>query len=326
MVSRVLVTGATGGIGLALVQALVAAGCEVVATGRKPAAGARLAAAGAEFRAADLTRDPLAPLLEGVDIVYHLAARSAPWGPRQAFEADNVGATERLLDAAAAAGVRRFVFTSTPSIYAERRDRLDLTETSPVAAVFSGHYARTKYQAERRVLARNAPGFATVALRPRAVVGPDDAVLLPRIARVAARGWTPMPRGGEALVELTDVRDVVSALLAAGRPDAPSGVAINLSGGQPRRFGDLVASVCGLLNTPYRPIVVPEPVLYGGARLAEVAAGLTGREPAVTRHSAMVISWSQTFDLAGAERLLGWRPVHTPEAAMAYAIAEGRRP
>ena len=318
--SRVLVTGATGGIGASLVATLLGAGATVIATGRREQAGARFAAMGAEFRPADLVDAPLAPLLDRVSTLYHLAARSAPWGPTAGFTTDNVWVTQRLLDAARRAGVRRFVFASTPSIYVERRDRIGLTEDSPIAARFSCDYARTKYQAERLVLAQDSPGMRTIALRPRAVAGPDDTVLLPRLSRVAARGMIPLPRGGTALIEITDVRDVADAFLAAGRADAPGGVAINISGGAPRPFRTLVAEICATAGLPFRPFAIPEPLLLALARLGEAAGLRSGREPAVTRHAAMVIAWSQTFDLAGARRMLHWAPRHAPAETLAYAL------
>lgn len=319
--TRVLVTGATGGIGLTVVPALVGTGAEVVATGRDAEAGARLAKMGAAFRPADLVRDPLDGLLTGVDTVYHLAARSAPWGPAEDFAADNVEATRRLLAGARAAGVRRFVFASTPSIYAERRDRIGLTEDSPVAARFSCAYARSKYEAERLVLAADGAEMRAIALRPRAVAGPDDRVLLPRLARLAERGRVPMPRGGAALIEITDVRDVAAAFLAAGRADAPGGVAVNISGGAPQRFRDLVANVCRTAALPFRPLDVPEGLLNAVARLSETLT--RGKEPAITRHGAIVVSWSQTFDLARARRWLGWAPRFSPDETLAHALGRG---
>ncbi len=322
MVTRALVTGATGGIGISLVQALLARGKDVVASGRDVGAGARLATMGAAFRPADLVHEPLEPLLSDVGTVYHLAARSSPWGPSSGFEADNVQATRRMLDAARAAGVRRFVFASTPSIYVERRDRIGLTEDSPVAAHFTCAYARTKYAAERLVLAADSPDMRTIAVRPRAAVGPDDRTLFPRLARVARRGRIPMPRGGAALIDITDVRDVAEAFVAAGREDAPGGIGINVSGGAPLPFGTLAAEICHAAGLPFRPKAVSEPLLDVIARLSEMAGRLTGREPAITRHAAMAIAWSQTFDLAGARRLLGWSPRYRLGETLDFALGK----
>jgi 2-alkyl-3-oxoalkanoate reductase len=160
----------------------------------------------------------------------------------------------------------------------------------------------------------------TIAIRPRAVAGPNDRVLLPRLARIAERGHVPMPRGGSALIEITDVRDVAAAFVAAGREDAPGGVAINVSGGTPRPFRMLVGDVCRALALPFRPFAVAEPLLDGVARASEATGRFFGREPAITRHAAMAVAWSQTFDLGGARRLLGWTPRHSYEETLAYAL------
>ncbi|HEY5712764.1 MAG TPA: NAD-dependent epimerase/dehydratase family protein, partial [Allosphingosinicella sp.] len=232
MKRRALVTGATGGLGRTLVPALVAAGYDVTATGRDPAAGAELEAAGARFVAADLC-DPEADLVpEGTDVVFHLAALSSPWGRARDFAAINVDATRRLLDRARAPGCDCFVYASTPSIYAEPRDRLDINEASPPARRFVNDYAATKYQAEQAVLAASSDEFRTIAIRPRAIVGPHDKVLLPRLIRASRRGRMPLPNGGRALIELTDVRDAAAAFLAADAArERSAGQAFNISGG-----------------------------------------------------------------------------------------------
>ena len=84
--------------------------------------------------------------------------------------------------------VPRFLFASTPSIYAGAAHRLDLTEASRLPGRLVNAYAQTKLAAEHAVRAAGAPGFATVALRPRAIVGPHDTVLLPRLLRAARSG------------------------------------------------------------------------------------------------------------------------------------------
>jgi nucleoside-diphosphate-sugar epimerase len=320
---RVLVTGATGGLGRILVPALAQAGCDVVATGRQAGIGRGLESPGVRFICAELATDALAPMTEGVDTVFHLAARSAPWGPPVAFEAANILATGRLLAAAKASGSRRFVHVSTPSIYAEPRDRLGLTEDSPPARRWANDYARTKHEAERLALQASGEALQVVVLRPRAIVSPFDTVLLPRLLRAAARGRLVLPGGGRAEVELTDARDVVSALLlAAGRAEALQGQAFNLSGGQPLALAAIAALVFERMG---RPIAISginrRLALWLATGVEVLARAWPGQsEPPLTRYGAMVAGWTQTFDLTAARERLGWRPVHAPHESLAWAL------
>lgn len=316
-------TGATGGLGRELVAQLLAAGYRVRATGRDASIGARL---GTEFVAADLTSDPVAPLVAGLDVVFHLAALSSPWGRRAAFQAINVVATERLL--AAARGVcDAFVHASTPSVYAEPRHRIGLREDSPVATRFANDYAATKYAAERAVLAADAPGFRTVAIRPRAIIGPHDTVLLPRLVRAARRGRFPLPGGGQALIEPTDVRDAAAAFVAADRArDAAGGKVINISGGDPRPVRDMLELLFARLGRTPAVTDVPTGLALAIAGTMEaVAAILPGRpEPPATRYTVMTFAFSQTMALTRARDLLGWESRYDVEAMIAHALPERR--
>jgi len=326
MQRRALVTGATGGLGLAVVEALAAEGYAVRATGRDAAAGPRLEALGAEVVLADLTAEGVPErLCEGLDAVFHAAALSSPWGPDEVFWRVNVTATARLLAAARAAGADSFVFVSSPSIYGRPVDQLGLTEADPPAAKPMNAYAATKGQAERLVLAARAPGFATVALRPRAIVGPDDKVLLPRVLRLIRSGRFPALRGGEAMVELTDVRDAAQAILLADRKRAEvTGQAFNISGGRPVKVRDLVLRLAEALDRPITLRPVPIGLVMAAARVMEaVCKRLPGRpEPPLTPYGAAALGYSQTFDLTRAREVLGYTPRYDPlESAAAMARA-----
>lgn len=316
---RALVTGATGGLGLALTEALLSEGYGVRATGRNPVAAARLGAMGAEVVEADLVAAPrLAPdLCRGMDVVFHVAALSSPWGPEAAFRRANVDMTRDLLDGARRAGCEGLIFVSSPSVYAETRDRIDLVETDPPARRPLNAYARTKLEAERLVRAADRPDFFTVALRPRALVGPDDAVLLPRLMALIQRGRAPLPRGGQALVELTDVRDAARALILADAARARVGGAVfNISGGAPTRVGDLARDLALAAERPLTVLPAPWRLLYGGAAVLEAGAALLpGRpEPPITPYGVATLAFSQTFDLTAARRDLGYAPRHDARA------------
>lgn len=323
---RTLITGATGGLGRILTMILLDHGRHVVATGRDPVRGAALSKAGATFVAADLAHEDPAPLLEGVDTVFHLAALSAPWGPRADFVAVNQVMTERLLTAARAAGCRRFLFASTPSIYTRAASQIGLTETSRLPARPVNAYAQTKFLAERAVRSAAAPGFATVALRPRAVIGPYDTVLLPRLMRAAQSGIMPLPGFGRALIEPTDARDVCSAFLAAEtRCEAVSGQVFNVSGGQPVTLANLAEHAFRCMGQRVRMVPLPARLVLALAYLAEIGARLRrgAPEPTLTVYAAKALGWSQTFDLNAARAALDWSPTHSPFVAVNWALGCG---
>ena len=320
---RALVTGATGGLGIALVRALLDEGYAVRATGRQPAALARLATLGAETVAADLLNTDLNRLCADQDVVFHVAGLSSPWGQDESFDLANIEATRRLLKAAQAEGVGSFVFVSSPSVYARWRDQTGLTEATPWPERPLNAYARTKGEAEKIVLAADRPGFRTVAIRPRALIGPDDTVLLPRILRLVRKGRFPLFRRGEALVELTDVRDGARALMLADQHrEVAGGQAINISGGRPLPIAVLVKRLGERLDVPVR--IVPLPLWLGQALSVvsdAVCRILPGRpEPILTPYTLSTLAWSQAFDLTKARTLLGYEPEHDAvETALAIA-------
>lgn len=313
---RVVVTGATGGIGRTLVPLLAARGVDVVASGRDVTIGRSLEGDRVRFVPLDLVTDDLAPLVYDASAIVHLAARSSPWGAWSAFHDANVVATTRVLDAAAQAGVQRVVHASTPAVFAERRDRLGLHANSPVASRPVNHYARSKLAAERVVLGDRR--MQMVVLRPSAVLGPDDTAILPRLMRVLQRGVLPVGNGGAALFHPTDVRDAADAFAIAAL-GTMTGVA-NVAGREPIRVVEMARAFAERLHVALRIRSVPEPVLHALATAAEVVGRAVHREPPITRYSVSTLSWSRTFDLTGTTALLGWAPAYGPWDALAHAV------
>lgn len=331
---QILVTGATGGLGIAVVRAALARGHQVVATGRSTEKAALFEELGARFVAADLVEsDNLGSLVAGADSVIHAAALSASWGPKSAFVRANITATARLLDAAVAAECRRFIFISSPSIFAAFRHRENIGIDAAPADPALNHYARTKYVAEQMVLAADSAAMSCSAIRPRALVGPGDRVILPKLAALAARRRMPLPGGGRALVEFTDLRDAAEAiLLAEERAPDIGGIAINISGGRPVAVRDVAQRLAAVLGSSPRLVDLPVPLAHGLALIAEAAARMTraADEPVLTRYTLATLAFSQSFDIAPAERLLGFRPSHdgleTLLAEAAMLARTGRQP
>lgn len=315
MSRRALVTGATGGLGQALTAALLAHGYRVRATGRSATGCDRLRTLGAEVVPGDLLRMDLAALCRDTDVVFHAAALSSHWGLEETFFRINVLATRRLVEAARGAGCDAFVFVSSPSIYAAFRDQIGLTEDVAPPERALNAYARTKRIAEGHVLAADRPGFRTTAVRPRALVGPDDTVLLPRILKLVRRGVLPVFRSGVAQVDLTDVRDAAEALVLADRArETVGGRAVNISGGQSVGVLELARRLAEALHVRPRFVPAPMPAMRVLATASEaVCAVWPGRpEPTLTPYTLATLAYSQTFDLSFAKAALDYAPVYDP--------------
>jgi nucleoside-diphosphate-sugar epimerase len=326
----VLVTGAAGFLGSHVAEGLAARGHDVVAHARRLeqmdacwSGAGREAFAPVRQVAADLVHDDLDALVEGCDAVVHCAAKSSPWGPAAEFDAANVVATERILDASRRAGVRRFVHIGSPSIYFRFEDQLDVAEGFTPPQHWITDYARSKWESEVRVQAAAAAGLHALVLRPRAVFGPRDNAILPRLLKVAERGWFPLVHGGRALIDVTCVENVVQAVGDALEADvAGDGRAYNLSNGEPLHVASLLSMLFAALELDVRRVPVPRKLAVGLAGVAEfVANRRPGRpEPRLTRYGVGVIGYSQTLDLARARRELAYAPaVSTAEGLARFA-------
>lgn len=324
LLMQLLITGAAGFLGGRLAKALAAQGYTVRATSRRTHRTTELTAQGATFLPGDLT-DPLTcqQVVAGCDAVIHCAALSAPWGPYQAFYQANVRTTYHLLDAAQAAGVRRFLNIGTPSIYANFQDRLNVHEGSPLPRHLINHYAATKLAAENEVLRRHQPGFATLSLRPRAIIGAEDQVIFPRLIRAYQAGRLRIIGRGDNLASLSSVPNLVQAMHSALQaPVAHWGRAYNLADPQPVPLWEAINYVLSALGHAPVSRHVPYPMAMTAATLAETMARLRGSgEPTLTRYGISVLARSFTLDPWLAQRQLGYSPALTSWQGLEEFIA-----
>src|SRR5205823_9083701 len=172
-----LVTGGTGFLGRAIVERLVANGDPVRALARSDASAKALAELGAEpVRGDVLDLDALASAMEGCDLVYHAAGANAfcVRDPSPMFEV-NVEGSRTVVRAAARAGVRRVVYTSSAATLGEASGTIG-AEESPHRGWFLSNYERSKFEAEQAVFAAaRATGLEVVSVNPASVQGPGRA-------------------------------------------------------------------------------------------------------------------------------------------------------
>lgn len=334
---RILVTGGTGFLGQHLARALLTAGYDVRILGRDFRATGDLLAAGAEPVVADL-RDSASVIAacDGIDAVYHVGALSAPWGRAADFQAINVGGTIAVIAGCRRHGVRRLVYVSSPSVVFADADQHDLTEVAPYPARFTSVYSLTKKLGEDAVRAARGQ-FETVIVRPKAMFGPGDRALLPRLIAVARSGRLPQIGDGRNLVDLTYVENVVAALLLA--LDAPEAVGRTyfITNDEHVALWPTIREVLATLGLPTTLRRLPLPAALTLARALEATATLTGREPLLTRYTVQILARTQTYDISAARRDLGYAPqisvadgmlrtLQALEPAVPVASVRGRQP
>lgn len=309
---RVLVTGATGFIGGAVAAYLQHAGHRVTTTGRDSVKGERLAGMGTVFVRADLAdADTVGRLRGPYDVIIHAAGLSSPWGPEHAFVRANVLATQHVVDLAAAAQPARVVYLSTPSLYMGASSREHVREDDPLPTPVNT-YARTKREGERIVEAARTRGVRSIILRPRAVFGPGDTTIFPRVVRALSTRKLPIIGDGTNVVDLTYVDNVVHAIdIACGTDETALDATYNITNGQPIRLWDCIDTIADAIGVPRPRVRVPRMAGLAAATVAEWVAGLTRSttEPVLTRYGVHVLADTMTLDISRARARLGYAPI-----------------
>jgi len=317
---RVALTGATGYTGGQLLKALRARGDAVSALVRGSSAAGGLAECGARVVEGDLTSpEALSRLVEGSDAVLHVAAVYRSAGHPDAYYREiNVGGTERLLEAAARAGVRRFVHTSTVGVHGHVADP-PADEDAPFAP--GDIYQETKAQAEAAALRfHRTRGLPVVVVRPGAIYGPGERRLL-KLFRAIARGYYAIVGSGRPFYHPVYIDDLVAGfLLALDQPDA-AGEAFILAG--PRyvsqlELAQLIARHTGGRVLPFR---IPAAPLQLAGAVCEALCVPLRIEPPLHRRRVDFWTKSRAFSIDKARRRLGYAPQVDVEQGIARTAA-----
>ncbi len=310
---KILVTGGGGFLGGAVVRQLHARGDKVWSLTRS--AYPWLAEIGIGQHHTDLA-DAVAVsrAVRGMDAVIHVAAKAGVWGRYADYFHTNVVGTRVLLQACRDEGVRRFVYTSTPSVVHSGTDIEGADERLPYPKHFESYYPETKATAEQEVLAANGASLATVSLRPHLIWGPGDPHLIPRALARAKAGKLRRVGTRTIKVDTTFVENAAEAhLLALDRLNPGAiigGKAYFLSDGEPVDLWQFLNRI--LVMAGVAPVTRSVPVWT--ARLAGWATeslyrtfGLAG-EPSLTRFVAGQLSTSHWYDISAAKRDLNYLP------------------
>jgi nucleoside-diphosphate-sugar epimerase len=310
---KAVVTGGGGFLGGAVVRLLRARGDAVRSFTRSHYPW--LDEFGVEQALGDLA-DPEAVerAVTGCDVAFHVAAKAGVWGRYSAYFDTNVTGTRNVIAACKKHGVRRLVYTSTPSVVHAGRDVAGANESLPYPKHYDAPYSETKAKAEKAVLSANGPDLAAVALRPHLIFGPGDPHLIPRLIAAGKAGKLKRVGSRPVKVDVTYIDNAAQAHLdAADRLDigtVPAGKAYFISNGEPVELWPFVDRVLAEAGLP----PVTKAVSAWKARLAGRVLEyvywlfrLPG-EPPMTRFVAGQLSTSHWYDISAARRDLGYDP------------------
>jgi nucleoside-diphosphate-sugar epimerase len=252
------------------------------------------------------------------DVVIHAAARSSPWGGLREFRKQNVQATKNVIDFCVAQKVPRLVYISSSSVFYREKDQLNMTEESPVGPAFVNHYAQTKYEGEQ--LVRSFSGTSMI-LRPRAVFGPYDTVLFPRILRAAQQGkmaFLSRP-GARAIGDLIYI-DTLCEYIRRAALDASITGDFNLTNNEPIEIQSFLMRIFAALDlpTPTRSISRERALVIATAIECFFKCFLPWKEPPITRFGIGVLGFSKTFDVSKSLRVLGQPSVSLGEGLQRF--------
>ncbi|MDX2237079.1 MAG: NAD-dependent epimerase/dehydratase family protein [Hyphomonadaceae bacterium] len=311
--TRIFVTGASGFVGGAAARAFVRDGFTVRAMSRSDRSDAIIRETGAQPVRCDL--EDVSPAHIGdAEIVLHCAAFVEAWGPRDAWRRFNVEGARRMLEAARAAGVRRFIHIGTEAALLKGQHLRHVDETYPLAPNSPYPYSATKAQAEMLVRAANAPGFETLILRPRFIWGPGDLTLLPMIETMAASGQWSWIDHGKAVTSTTHIDNLVAAIGCALTRGGGGEAYFVLDDGA-RSMREMISGMAASRGLTLADRNTPS---WAADAVAAISAGawrafnLKGAPP-LTPFAAMVMSRDCILDDSKARRDLDYRPVVSVE-------------
>jgi nucleoside-diphosphate-sugar epimerase len=315
----VLVTGAAGFMGRALCSRFRADGWNVLGVDRQ-------ADPTGQIVSGDLaTKGPWQDRFDGVDLVVHTAALVSNTTPRDEAWRVNVCGTRNVVEASAAAGVRRLVHVSSVAVYSHHRpDHVD--ERWPVRPD-GDVYGDTKIAAEQVVWQAHAAGEVTATVvRPGDVYGPGSRPWTIIPVQMLAAGQVVLPANGRGTFNSIYIDDLIDALVLTADADAAVGQVFNLTGGHPcptREFFGYYTQMLGIRE----PRVAPTAVAVGIAATVGTALRAVGRPSEANAATMRMLSVTGDVSIEKARRLLGWEPCVDLDEGMrrteAWLRAEG---
>jgi len=326
-----LVTGATGLLGSHIVEQLCKRGLPVRALVRSGSDISWLKTLPVELVTGDITDRPsLHVACQGVDVVYHAAAKVGDWGPWQDFQRITIDGTRNVVEAAVAAGVRRLVHISSISAYGYYTKPIEVDETFDLGYKLYrwAYYSRSKVEAERIVWAAHRQRrIELTVIRPAWIYGERDRTTIARLYHMIRSGRAKILGRGDNRLNVVYAGNIAeAAIAAAARPDC-NGEAFNCSNDgfiTQQEYFDLLARAIGAppvrRHVPYR-------AAYLAGLVLECLGHAFGwkKPPFVTRYAVWLMGRRSYFSAEKARRVLNWQPTVTYEVGVPRTVEWYRR-
>ena len=317
---RVALTGASGYTGGRLLEALRGRGDDVTALVRSASVTDVLRRSGAKLVEGELASEAaVRRLVEGADAVLHVAAVYRTAGHPDSYYRDvNVGGTERLLEAAAVAGVGRFVHTSTVGVHGHVENP-PADESAPVSP--GDIYQETKAEAEALALDfHRRRGLPVAVVRPGAIYGPGETRLL-KLFRAIARGRYAIVGDGRSFYHPVYIDDLVQGFLLALDREEAVGESFLICGPDYISQAELAALIARHTGGRVLPFRLPAgPIRLAGDVVEAICVPL-GIDPPLHRRRVDFWTKSRAFTIEKARRLLGYAPQVSLEDGIARTAA-----
>jgi predicted dehydrogenase/nucleoside-diphosphate-sugar epimerase len=324
--ARILVTGASGFLGRALVARLLRNGESPRVLLRRPdeelESDPRVRVCLGDLgNTADVDR-----AVSGIEVVYHVGA--AMRGSREDFECATLWGTRNVVDASLKHGVSRLVYVSTLSVldHVGHRRGTTVNESHPVepSPEKRGFYSQYKVAAERIVSdAIEKHALPAVILRPGQIFGPAAKQAPPSGALALAGRWIVAGTGAH-LLNLVYLDDAVDALLLAGHKQGILGRIFHIVDGHAVTQKEYIELYRRLVDPRVRVLYVPQSALYAAAMAMEGLARILHRASPLSRYRILSLAPISNFDGAAAREKLGWEPSVGTVEGLRRTFAIGR--
>lgn len=303
-----LITGATGFVGSHIAEKLVRDGQDVIALARETSDITFLKQLGVEIRYASLT-DPASvyEATKGIDRIFHVAAMTEEWIPKEISQKVNVQGTINLLEAAVENKIQRFFFVSSLAVMGVKNHYGTGVETDYPKS--GDPYIDTKIEAEKMVWKFAKFSLPVTVLRPGFMYGPRDRRFMKRILNKLETGGFKFVGDGKNMLNLNYVGNFADAVLLASKTEDSIGQAYNIANDDKNLdMQTFIYKVADLWGHKKPRAHIPVPIAKVATTLMEISARLMNKKepPLLTKTRLKFLSLNLEFDISKAQQQIGF--------------------